>query len=389
MFLTIFAFLVVLSVLVLAHEFGHYAAARRAGIRVQEFGLGIPPRLFGFRRGETLFSINLLPLGGFVKMKGENGAPTARENTWTESEWQRFASLWNMAKRLPEAESRRRQIALIKAYDPPVRDEDGDSFASKSRSQRAVVLVAGVAMNLLLAPLLFALAFMIGGPCNSCREIHVHEVRAESPAEQAGLQPGDILLRVDGEAVEQLETVRAAVQRSLGKPLAITLLRDGTELTTAATPRVNPPAQQGALGISLGPPIVRHPPWVALPMGVQRTGELLVLLVHGLYMIAAGQLPAEFTGPVGIAQFTGQAAQAGPAQLLHLTGFLSLNLAILNLLPVPGLDGARLAFVGLEALRGGRRLKPATEGLIHMVGLLLLIMLMVYVSYQDILRIVG
>ena len=237
MFLTILWFLVILSVLVLAHEIGHFVAARRAGIRVQEFGLGIPPRLFGVRRNDTLFSINLLPLGGFVKMKGENGAPQAREDTWSEFEWQQFATLWIRAKRLPEPESRRRQIALITAYNPPVGEDNSDSFASKSRSQRALVLVAGVGMNLLIAPLLFAVAYMIGAPCNSCREVQIHDVRADSPAERAGLQPGDILLRMGGEAVEQLETVRAAVQDSLGKPLSITLLRDSIELTTSAVPR--------------------------------------------------------------------------------------------------------------------------------------------------------
>ena len=392
MALTILSFLVVLSVLVLAHEIGHFVAARRAGIRVQEFGLGIPPRLFGVRRNDTLFSINLLPLGGFVKMKGENGAPQAPDDTWTEFEWQQFATLWMQAKRLPEPESRRRQIALIAAYNPPVGEDNSDSFASKSRSQRALVLVAGVGMNLLLAPLLFAVAFMIGDavPCDSCREVHVYDVRADSPAERAGLQPGDILLRMDGEAIEQLETVRATVQRSLGKPLSITLMRDGTELTTSAVPRVNPPAQQGALGIALGPPrrIVRYPPWEALPLGVQRTGELMGLLIRGLFMIATGQLAADVAGPVGIARLTGEAAQDGLAQLLNFTGFLSLNLAILNILPVPGLDGARLAFVGLEGLRGGRRINPAAEGVIHLVGLMFLIMLMVYISYHDILQIV-
>ena len=388
MFLTILWFLVVLSVLVLAHEIGHFVAARRAGIRVQEFGLGIPPRLFGVRRNDTLFSINLLPLGGFVKMKGENGAPQAREDTWTEFEWQQFATLWIRAKRLPEPESRRRQIALITAYNPPVGEDNSDSFASKSRSQRALVLVAGVGMNLLIAPLLFAVAYMIGAPCNSCREVQVHDVRADSPAERAGLQPGDILLRMDGEAVEQLETVRAVVQRSLGKPLSITLMRDDIEVTTSAVPRVNMSAQQGALGIALGPPIVRYPPWEALPLGVQRTGELMGLLIRGLFMIATGQLAADVAGPVGIARLTGEAAQDGLAQLLNFTGFLSLNLAILNILPIPGLDGARLAFVGLEGLRGGRRVNPAAEGVIHLAGLMFLIMLMVYISYHDILQIV-
>ena len=160
-------------------------------------------------------------------------------------------------------------------------------------------------------------------------------------------------------------------------------------MTTSAVPRVSTSAPQGALGIALGPPIVRHPPWEALPLGVQRTGELLGLLIRGLFMIVTGQLAADVAGPVGIARLTGEAAQDGLAQLLNFTGFLSLNLAILNLLPVPGLDGARLAFVGLEALRGGRRVNPATEGVIHMVGLLLLIMLMVYISYRDVIQIIG
>ena len=187
---------------------------------------------------------------------------------------------------------------------------------------------------------------------------------------------------------EQLETVRAVVQRSLGKPLLITIVRDGTVLTTSAVPRVNMSAQQGALGIALGPPIVRYPPWEALPLGVQRTGELMGLLIRGLFMIATGQLAADVAGPVGIARLTGEAAQDGLAQLLNFTGFLSLNLAILNILPIPGLDGARLAFVGLEGLRGGRRVNPAAEGVIHLAGLMFLIMLMVYISYHDILQIV-
>ena len=343
--LTVLSFLLVLSVLVLAHEIGHFVAARRAGIRVQEFGFGIPPRLFGFRRGGTLFSVNLLPLGGFVRMKGENAAP-----------------------------------------------DEPDSFSSKSRARRALVLVAGAGMNLILAPLLFAGAFMIGDtiPCDSCQEIEIYAVWPDSPAKGAGLRAGDVLIRMDGEAVVQVETVRAAVQRTLGQQLAITLERDDEELTVTAIPRLNPPAQQGPLGISLGPPLqtIRRSPWEAVPMGVQRTGEIMGLLVRGLVMIVSGQLAADVAGPVGMARLTGQAAEAGLTQLLHFTGFLSLNLAILNMLPVPGLDGARLAFVGLEGLRGGRRVNPATEGVIHMVGLMLIIMLMVYVSYQDILQIV-
>ena len=389
MFLTILWFLVVLSVLVLAHEIGHFVAARRAGIRVQEFGLGIPPRLFGVRRNDTLFSINLLPLGGFVKMKGENGAPTAREDTWTELEWQRFAALWAMAKRLPQPEARRRQIALIKAYNPPVEDDDGDSFAGKSRSQRALVLVAGVGMNLLIAPLLFAAAYMLGAPCHSCREVQVHEVRADSPAEQAGLQPGDILLRMDGEVVKQLETVRAVVQRSLDQPLSITLLRDGAELTTSAVPRVTTSAPAGGARHCARATNRQVPALGGAPAGGSAdrrvAGPAHPRPLHDRDRAACGRRGR--SGGDRAPHRRGRTRRLGA--LLNFTGFLSLNLAILNLLPVPGLDGARLAFVGLEALRGGRRVNPATEGIIHMVGLLLLIMLMVYISYRDIVQIIG
>lgn len=340
---TILIFLGVLSVLVFAHELGHFVTAKRAGIKVQEFGFGYPPRIFGIRRGETLYSINLLPLGGFVKMLGENADPG-----------------------------------------------DPRSFASKSKRARILVLAAGSAMNLLLAPILFSGALMIGEPqpCDGCGRIQIYSVSADSPAVQAGLREGDVFVSVQGQPISEATAVHDAIQANGERELSVVVLRDQQEVPLRLTPRLNLADGRYRIGISLGPEFitVRQPVWKAIPMGVQRTGETLQMFVLGIKQIIFQEAPAELAGPVGIARMTGQAARAGFGYLLQFTAFLSLNLAFFNMLPVPGLDGARLAFVLLEGVRG-RRVNPQIEGMIHFVGLLMLITLMLYVTYKDVFRI--
>jgi regulator of sigma E protease len=339
---TVLTFFGVLSVLVLAHELGHFVVAKRAGIKVQEFGFGYPPRLIGIKLGETLYSLNLLPLGGFVRMLGENGAPG-----------------------------------------------DPRAFASKPKRTRAAVLVAGSAMNLLLVPLLFSAALMIGEPvqCDDCGRVQVYSVQAGSPAERAGLREGDVFVSLDGQPIHDTTDVRQVVRGAADREVPAVVRRDGKELTLGLTPRPGGPDGQPTIGIQLGPEVVtvRHPVWQAIPMGLQRTGEVLRAFVAGLGQMLTRQAPADLAGPVGIAQMTGQAARAGWVYLIQFTAFLSLNLAVLNMLPVPGLDGARLAFVVVEGLRG-RRVNPQTEGVIHFIGLMLLLTLMVYVSFNDVRR---
>jgi len=341
---TALTFLAVLSVLVLAHELGHFVVAKRAGIQVQEFGFGYPPRLFGVRVGETLYSINLLPLGGFVRMLGENAAPG-----------------------------------------------DPRAFASKSRGARAAVLVAGSAMNLLLAPVLFSMALMVGEsvPCDNCHRVEIVGLQADSPAASAGLQAGDTLVSVAGRPVTSADDVRAAINGAGQQDIDVVAERDGRPVTAQVTPRVNPQDGRLMIGVALGPEYVtvRRPIWQAVPMGVQRTWETLKLFAQALKEMVARQQPVEVAGPVGIAQETGRMAQAGLTYLLQFTAFLSLNLAIFNLLPIPGLDGARLAFVVLEGVRRGRRVSPQVEGVIHFVGLMVLITFMLFVSYNDVRRI--
>jgi regulator of sigma E protease len=342
---TLLTFLVVLSLLVFAHELGHFVTAKRAGIKVQEFGIGMPPRLFGIRYGETLYSLNLLPLGGFVKMLGENASP-----------------------------------------------DDPRSFSAKSKRVRATVLIAGSAMNFLLAPVLFSAAFMVGEPvmCETCDRVQVYAVQPDAPAARAGMRDEDIFVAIGGQPVRTPEEVRRAIQAAGERPINITVLRDGTSVDLQVTPRTVNQENQGAIGIQLGPEyiLVRRPIWEAIPLGIQRTGEVLVLFAQGISQIVVREAPAEFAGPVGIAQMTGRAAQAGPNILLQFTAFLSLNLAILNMLPIPGLDGARLAFVLVEGVRGGRRVNPQLEGAIHFVGIMLLLTLMLYVSFHDVRRLV-
>lgn len=339
---TVLTFLGVLSVLVLAHELGHFMVAKRAGIKVQEFGFGYPPRLIGIRRGETVYSINLLPLGGFVKMLGENGAP----------------------------------------------GEPG-SFASKSKRARAAVLIAGSAMNLLLTPLLFSAALMIGEPvpCEDCDRVQIYGVQADSPAERAGLRDGDLFVTLDDQAIRDTNDVRQVVRNAGEREIEAVVRRGGAETAVRLAPRVTATDGQPTIGIQLGPEVVtvRRPIREAIPLGVQRTGEVLRVFVTGLGQMITREAPADLAGPVGIAQMTGQAARAGWVYLLQFTAFLSLNLAVINMLPVPGLDGARLAFVIIEGLRG-RRVNPQTEGVIHFIGLMLILTLMAYVSVNDVRR---
>jgi regulator of sigma E protease len=341
---TLLTFLAVLSLLVLAHELGHFVVAKRAGIKVQEFGFGYPPRLLGVRVGETLYSINLLPLGGFVRMLGENSAP-----------------------------------------------DDPRAFSSKSRMTRALVLVAGSGMNLLLAPLLFSAALMVGEPqpCDTCQRVQIVGIQAGSPAESAGLRDGDILVSVDGRPVATADDVRAAVGAAGERDMTVVVERKGDEVPLHLVPRANPQEGRLMIGVALGPEYVtvRHPIWEAIPMGFQRTWETLKLFAEAIKQMVAREQPVELAGPVGIARETGRMAQAGFTYLLQFTAFLSLNLAIFNMLPIPGLDGARLAFVALEGARRGQRINPQIEGVIHFVGLMVLITFMLFISYHDVRRI--
>ena len=353
----------VFALLVLIHEFGHFIVAKWAGVRVEEFGIGFPPRLAGIKRGETLYSINWLPIGGFVRMPGENGE-TKDENG----------------------------------------NPDPGSFASKSAGKRAAVLLAGVTMNLILAVVLFTAAEAVGqvdyAPV-------VQSVQAGSPGQAAGLKAGDRILSVNGNPVRGFtdivtDTTDAVVNASANAnsvPITLVVVHRGSSapVTLLVQARTHNTLQQGAIGFSRTNQLVRitHPIWEAPLYGVQDIGNTFTLTVQGIREIVRGLIPANqaVSGPVGIVSFTGQAASAIPTfgwyPILFLAGFLSLNLAFFNILPIPALDGGRLLFIVIEVVRRGKRVSPEREGLVNLIGMACLLFLVFLVTLNDVGNLFG
>ena len=344
---TIVAFFFVLAIVVIAHELGHFATAKACGVRVDEFGIGFPPRIIALKYGETEYSLNWVPLGGFTKMAGEE--------------------------------------------DPNIER----SLASKSIGKRLLVLSAGSIMNFILPFLLLTMAFMIPHDIVT-GSVSVVEVVADSPAETAGIQAGDKILEINDKSINNTADISRYIQMNLGNEMTILLERsDGSKDTVTVVPRWNPPAGDGSVGFSIRTDNAAiekrsYNPWVAFQKGATEAFETMVLFKNGILSMFIGtSTTADLVGPVGIAQITGQVAQAGISPLLEWTAFFSLNLAIINLLPLPALDGGRIIFVLLEWIRRGKKVAPETEGKIHFLGFALLIMLMVAITFQDIGRIIG
>ncbi len=348
---SVLPFLGILVGLIVAHELGHYFTAKLFKIKVLEAGLGYPPRVWGFTWRGTLYSINWLPLGGFVRLLGEE--------------------------------------------DPT----DPQSLAAQAAWKRLIVLFAGSAVNFTLPVFLFAVAFMIphdipAGPAQ------IEQVVRGSPAAEAGLEPGDVVLAINGEKTRNTADVGREIRINMGETVNFRVRREvfggGTEtLTIPVEARWAPPSGQGPTGIqianrnfSLTEP--EHlTPWGALAQGWESTWDSLILARNQVIAIFHGGSGPEVAGPVGIAQATGEVVkEAGWRPLLDLAAVLSINLAIINALPLPMLDGGRMAFVFLEIVRGGKRIRPEKEALVHLVGLALIITMAVVVTYFDIARLI-
>ena len=351
MALTVVSFLIVMSVIVFAHELGHLLVAKRNGIVVEEFGFGYPPRLFklGVRDG-TLYSINLIPFGGFARMRGEE--------------------------------------------DPT---EPG-SFAAASKLARTATLLAGAGMNFLLAIILFAgLTLLTGVPDTSRPGVIVAGIAPGSPAEVAGLQMGDRIIVAGDTALTSLDDLLKHTQANLSKPVTYEIERTAaasgaTEtLHVTMTPRASPPKGEGALGLQITVALRPATLWEAARDGVGTTGSVIWMTFSIPATIIREGRPisdAGFLGPVGIAATTGEVVRKAIAidslePVLWFTGLLSAALGITNLLPLPALDGGRLLFVLVEAIRR-KRIEPAQEGLIHLIGFGLLLLLVGLVTIREI-----
>ena len=377
-------FISLLLILVLIHEFGHFLAAKAFGIKVLEFGIGFPPRAKTmFTKGETEYTLNWLPIGGFVRLLGEE--------------------------------------------DP----SDPRSLAAAPRWQRLTVMAAGVIMNFVLALFLMGVSFMVPRD-RALTQAQIVDVAQGSPAAEAridgtmrdgtspvqGIQPGDIITEVEGRDIANTSEMVYANRLNLGKTQEWTIIRAGSTLTAHVYARWHPPAGQGPTGVRIGAPqtcsvdaqgeptncqlkyaqteSVSYPPWEAFPKGAQSLVDTMVLTVNEIRVRIGGgggasvndDQPA-FTGPVGIADTTGTLIkEAGWRSLIEFAALLSLNLAIFNALPIPMLDGGRMFFVVLEILRGGRRISPEKEALVHFAGFALMMAGVLVVTYFDIARLV-
>jgi len=344
----IFIFIAMLAVLILVHEFGHFIAAKRSDVKVEEFGIGFPPKLAGIKRGETVYSVNVVPLGGFVKLLGEEDPTEPR------------------------------------------------SFASKGIGTRALILAAGPLMNLVLPIILFSLVFMI--PHNVLMEqVQVQQVAPSSPAAEARIEQGDIILAINGHKINNRGDLAYYVQLSLGSETTL-LLDKATngEQEVTLVPRWRPPEGEGALGVEVvgaegSQQVIRqsYSPWTASMLGTQRCVEILILFRNTIRSWIIGATTPQVAGPVGIYQMTAEVARAGLLALIIFTAFISLNLGIINLLPLPALDGGRIVFLLVEWVRRGKRVSPRVEHLVNAVGFALLILLMCIITYFDIARIIG
>ncbi len=348
---TVVSFIVVIGVLVFVHELGHYLAARWRGVRVEVFSIGMGHRLFGWRdRAGTDWRVSAIPIGGYVRMLGQS------------------------------------DLAVDDAPSPSIAapDRRGASFADKSVLSRAIIVAAGPVFNFVFAALLFAAIFAIAGR-PSDRPV-VASVLVPSAAARAGLQAGDAILAVDGKAVRHIGEIPAIVSEHPGEPIDVTLRRHAATLTVRATPDpvLRGGRRVGQLGIEItGGPPARLGPGEAIVAGVTTTVNFAGQIVVNLWSIVTGHGgAANLGGTLRIAQVSGEAASAGPASLAFLLALISVNLGMVNLLPVPVLDGGNLAFYAVEALLG-RPLSRRAQALGLQAGLALIAGLIIFTTFND------
>jgi regulator of sigma E protease len=340
--------LLALSILIFIHELGHYWAARATGVRVEEFAIGFGPAIVKYKRNGTAYRLNWLPLGGYVKMLGEDN---------------------------PEA-----------ANAP-------DNFNNRPLAARILVIVAGVIMNFIGAILILTLMInLYGAPTNKIKDIFVASVIAGSPAESAGMQANDRLLAVNGKKIETPVDFTDEIKKNEGRPVAVQVLRDSKTVDLQVTPARqgdNPPT----IGIHIDGTQVfeRYGGFFGnTKAAIQKTWQLTYMTVDGFRQLVTGHVQMkDLSGPVGIIQITGQASESGVPHYLFIMALLSVNLAVLNLVPIPGLDGGRLVFLILEGLRRGKRIPLEKEASINLIGILFLLGLMVVVTFQDVFKLIS
>jgi regulator of sigma E protease len=372
MIYTIIIFIIVLSVIVFAHELGHFVSARIFGLKPREFGFGMPPRIFGIYRStsgkwktvwgkknvsdaaDTIYSLNALLLGGFVNL-GEDDIETVNPN----------------------------------------------HFINKKSWQKAIILSAGVFMNIILAALLFSFGYLFGMPTQTeelsakaivrHEQIQVYEVYLDSPAEKAGLKSGDTILAIDGELVNTDANLADYFVSKENQSVSLQIKHLNEEQEIVVVPEKRVDTNQPGIGISyISTGLVRYPWYLAIIKGFGAAFAMfwaIIVAFCGLIksLFVGSDLAVQVTGPVGIANITGQMARLGFAYLVQFTAFISLNLALINFLPFPALDGGRVLFLAIEKITG-RPVKRQVEAAIHNFGFILLLILFAVVTLRDIIK---
>ena len=369
MIITIIIFVAILSLLIFVHEFGHFWTARRFSVRVDEFGFGLPPRILGLQKigkklkvtfgnrpiedtEPTIYSLNWIPIGGFVRIKGENGGLA----------------------------------------------EQKDSFPSKKIWQRIIIISAGVIMNVILCIVLLSIGYAVGMPGLaegqskyakiSDPALQVVEIVPDSPAQKAGIAIGDKIMEVNGERIESLESLQSSLSDKENQNVEIAVRRNNKNISLQVVPaEINDRTGIGVALVNVAK--VRFPLIIAIWQGIKTTFIWIWLIVSALAMIIKNliiqkPLGVDLSGPIGIAVMTGQAASLGWVYLLQFAALLSINLAIINILPFPALDGGRILFLIVEKFRG-RAMKQKWENLANNIGFLLLLALIIAVSFRDVL----
>ena len=427
--IAIAAFVPMLVMLVVIHEWGHFFTAKAFNVKVLEFGIGYPPRAYGFYTGKT--EVMLHPRTKYLNLNGPADLHPGRFIRLLSTE-DGDGNLIALLIEASPADGSKNPISLqqlaegdLLQHSGKVRQADDQSLvvadmlysvnwlplggfvrlagenspdvprslAAQGVGPRAIILAAGSLMNAIFPIVAFTLMFMI--PQNvTIGQVAVAQVENNSPAQAAGLRPGDVITHAGGREIEHGSDLVRATMLNAGSEMEWTVEREGRTEIVRLVPRVNPPEGQGATGIQISMVNLYQetryePPWTAVAHGFTNTWEILRLLQQEISSWISGTRAPQLSGPVGIAQVTGEVTQQGGLRgWLVLSILFSINLAVLNLLPIPMLDGGRLVFVGLEWVRGGKRVPPEREGLVHLIGFIVLIGFILVITYQDITRLI-
>lgn len=341
-------FLLALSILVLVHEFGHYLFAVKSGVKVEEFGLGLPPRMIGKRIGKTIFSLNWLPIGGFCKLYGEDEDAKGKEAFNNKNPWQKF-----------------------------------------------MVVIGGVLMNLILSVVIFSVVYFILGVPIETKKVKILEVVKDSPAMIAGLEVNDWVKKVNDIELTSPDQLIAETENMKGKKALLSINRNNEEMVVSIDIRDKPPEGQGLMGISISNTEMRKIKWYEIYKGIgygfkeayywgKIIGGGVVDMVAGLFM---GKTPKDVSGPLGMYEATSAIKKnQGILAVIHFFGVISVNLAVINILPFPALDGGRILFVFYEMITK-KRAKQSFEIAINNIGMWLLLSLILIVTLGDLKRI--